>query len=35
MMNQRAEDLMLGAPSDVSARQLRELNIRLVPVDRS
>ena len=33
-MNQRAEDLMLGAPSDVSARQLRELNIRLVPVDR-
>ena len=34
-MNQRAEDLMLGAPSDVSARQLRELNIRLVPVDRS
>ena len=33
-MNQRAEDLMLGAPSDVSARQLRELNIRLVPVDK-
>ena len=33
-MNQRAEDLMLGAPSDVSARQLRELNILLVPVDR-
>lgn len=29
-MNQRAEDLMMGAPGVVSARQLRELNIRLV-----
>ena len=29
-MNQRAEDLMMGAPSEVSARQLRELNIRIV-----
>jgi aspartyl-tRNA synthetase len=29
-MNQRAEDLMMGAPSKVTARQLRELNIRLV-----
>ena len=28
-MNQRAEDLMMGAPSDVSAQQLRELHIRL------
>ena len=28
-MNQQAEDLMMGAPSDVSARQLRELHIRL------
>ena len=28
-MNQRAEDLMMGAPSTVSARQLRELHIRL------
>jgi aspartyl-tRNA synthetase len=29
-MNQRAEDLMMGAPSAVSLKQLRELNIRLV-----
>jgi aspartyl-tRNA synthetase len=29
-MNQRAEDLMMGAPSEVSARQLRELHIRIV-----
>jgi aspartyl-tRNA synthetase len=28
-MNQRAEDLLMGAPSDVSAKQLRELHIRL------
>ena len=28
-MNQQAQDLMMGAPSDVSARQLRELHIRL------
>jgi len=28
-MNQQAEDLMMGAPSDVSARQLRDLHIRL------
>jgi len=30
-MNQRAEDLLMGAPSEVSAKQLRELNIRIVP----
>jgi aspartyl-tRNA synthetase len=30
-MNQRAEDLMMNAPGEVSARQLRELHIRLVP----
>jgi len=29
-MNQRAEDLMMNAPSEVSARQMRELNIRIV-----
>jgi aspartyl-tRNA synthetase len=28
-MNQRAEDLMMGAPSDVTAKQLRELHIKL------
>jgi aspartyl-tRNA synthetase len=28
-MNQRAEDLMMGAPSDVTAKQLRELHIRV------
>jgi aspartyl-tRNA synthetase len=28
-MNQRAEDLLLGAPSEVTPRQLRELHIRL------
>ena len=39
-LNQRAEDLMMGAPSFVSARQLRELNLRSTaeapkPVDRT
>jgi aspartyl-tRNA synthetase len=28
-MNQRAEDLLMGAPSEVSPRQLQELHIRL------
>ena len=29
-MNQRAEDLLMGAPSEVSPKQLRELHIRLI-----
>jgi aspartyl-tRNA synthetase len=29
-MNQKAEDLMMNAPGAVTARQLRELNIRTV-----
>jgi len=28
-MNQRAEDLLMGAPSEVTSKQLRELHIRL------
>lgn len=28
-MNQQAEDLLMGAPSTASAKQLRELHIRL------
>ena len=28
-MNQQAEDLMMGAPAQVTPRQLRELSIRL------
>jgi hypothetical protein len=30
-MNQRAEDLMMNAPGEVTQRQLRELHIRIVP----
>lgn len=34
-MNQQAEDLLMGAPSDVSQAQLRDLHIRLsVPKDK-
>jgi aspartyl-tRNA synthetase len=32
-MNQRAEDLMMGAPAAVDQTQLRELGIRLSPKD--
>jgi len=32
-MNQRAEDLMMGAPSEASPKQLRELHIRVVKPD--
>ena len=34
-MNQRAEDLLMGAPSEVTPKQLRELHIRLVPPEKS
>src|SRR4051794_34942851 len=34
-MNQRAEDLLMGAPSEVSPKQLRELHIRLALPDKS
>ena len=33
-MNQQANDLLMGAPSEVSPKQLRELNIRVVPTER-
>jgi aspartyl-tRNA synthetase len=33
-MNQRAEDLMMGAPSQPTPRQLRELHIRLALPDK-
>ena len=32
-MNQRAEDLMLGGPSEPSNEQLRELGLRVIPQD--
>src|SRR5499433_3817658 len=34
-MNQRAEDLLMGAPSDVTTKQLRELHIRLALPEKS
>jgi aspartyl-tRNA synthetase len=34
-MNQKAEDLMMSAPSEVSPKQLRELHIRLVEPPKS
>jgi len=33
-MNQQANDLLMGAPSDVAPKQLRELHIRLAPPER-
>jgi aspartyl-tRNA synthetase len=33
-MNQQAQDLMMGAPSEVSPRQLRELHIRIVTPEK-
>ena len=32
-MNQKAEDLMMGAPSDVDSAALRDLGLRLMPKD--
>jgi aspartyl-tRNA synthetase len=32
-MNQQAQDLLMGAPSEVSPKQLRELGIRVVRAD--
>jgi aspartyl-tRNA synthetase len=34
-MNQQAQDLMMGAPSEVSEKQLRELHIRIAPPEKS
>jgi aspartyl-tRNA synthetase len=33
-MNQNAQDLMMGAPNTASAKQLAELNIKVVGVDK-
>jgi aspartyl-tRNA synthetase len=32
-MNQKAEDLMMNAPAEVTPRQLKELHIRVVEED--
>jgi aspartyl-tRNA synthetase len=34
-MTQKAEDLMMGAPGNVTLKQLRELHIRLVEPSKS
>jgi aspartyl-tRNA synthetase len=34
-MNQQAQDLMMGAPSEVSEKQLQELNVRIVPSQKA
>jgi aspartyl-tRNA synthetase len=33
-LNQQAQDLMMGAPSEVTARQLRELSIRTIAAEK-
>ena len=33
-MNQQANDLLMGAPSEVSTKQLRELHIRVAAPDK-
>jgi aspartyl-tRNA synthetase len=30
-MNQKAQDLMMSAPSEVTEKQLKELNIKILP----
>ena len=32
-LNQNAQDLMMNAPSEVSEKQLKELNLKLVKKD--
>ncbi len=34
-MNQQAQDLLMGAPSEADPRQLRELHVRLAPTEKS
>ena len=29
-LNQNAEDLLMGAPSEITAKQLKELNIKII-----
>jgi aspartyl-tRNA synthetase len=33
-MNQQAQDLLMGAPSEASPKQLRELSIRVMPTEK-
>ena len=33
-MNQQAQDLLMGAPTEVTPKQLRELHIRLAVPER-
>ena len=33
-MNQRAEDLMLGGPTEATNEQLRELGLRVLPQEK-
>ncbi len=33
-MNQQAQDLLMGAPGEAEAAQLRELNLRIIPVQK-
>jgi len=33
-MNQRAEDILMGAPSEASNKQLRELHVRVNPPEK-